>query len=52
MSPGPIPWRDIKEYADFSGLDYDNFGVFVLVIRAMDSVYLEWLSKKAGNNNG
>jgi len=49
MSIGPIPWDKVVDYARFAGLDYDNLGLFVMVIRAMDSVYLEWLSKKAEN---
>lgn len=46
MSLGPIPWTAIIEFAEFSGLDSEILPVFVLSIRAMDAVYLEWTSKK------
>lgn len=34
------------QYAEFSGLDSEILPVFVLSIRAMDVVYLEWQDKK------
>lgn len=45
-SLGPIPWRDIIYYADFAVLDEDLLPVFVQSIRAMDTVYLEYVKKK------
>lgn len=47
MATGPIPWGDIIEFARFSGLDESLLELFLRVIRAMDTVYLEWISKKA-----
>jgi len=47
MSLGPIPWRDIVYYARYFELDEDLLPLFVRVIRAMDSVYLEWKRKQA-----
>jgi len=49
MSIGPIPWQHIIAYAEWAELDYDLRGIFVLVMRAMDSTYLEWLNRKAKN---
>lgn len=43
---GPIPWDKIVEYADFVGLEKDMARVFVLTIRSMDSIYLDWVDKK------
>jgi hypothetical protein len=49
MGTGPIPWGEIAQFAQFSGLDDENFSTFVQVMRAMDSVYLKWVGKKQGN---
>ncbi|MHA1859165.1 MAG: phage tail assembly chaperone [Candidatus Thorarchaeota archaeon] len=49
MAAGPIPWRDIIEFARFSELDESLLDMFVRVIRTMDNVYLEWMRKKAEN---
>lgn len=43
---GPIPWRDIVHYADWVGLETDVAAAFVVVIRAMDSGFLEWQEKE------
>lgn len=38
MTSGPIPWSSIQRYAELSpGID---LGIFLLVIREMDDVYL------------
>ena len=45
MSPGPIPWRDIRDYAIDAGLDWTETGVFTEIIHTMDSAWLEWQRK-------
>lgn len=49
---GPVPWTAIIEYAEFAGLDSEILPVFVLCIRAMDSVYLDWIEKKKKTQSG
>ena len=46
MGPGPIPWRDIVDYADRSRLDRVETAVFVDVISALDRAWLEHMDKK------
>lgn len=43
---GPIPWRDILTYAQFSGLENDLIDPFIQIIREMDSGYLKWQIEK------
>lgn len=43
---GPVPWTAIAEYADFSGLDYEETLVLVRAVRALDVVFLKWQDKK------
>ena len=43
---GPIPWRDIIFYAQYAGLEEDLLPVFVRSLRAMDTVYMEYIDKK------
>lgn len=40
MSPGPIPWNFIEEYARTHGLDRLNTHVLHRTIRSLDSTYL------------
>lgn len=47
---GPIPWRDIVEYADRHKLDEDVAGAFVYVIREMDAKYLAHVAEKQDKN--
>jgi len=49
MSAGPIPWRDIINFAHYMELDEDFIDPFLRIIRAMDDAYLEWVKKKADN---
>lgn len=46
MGMGPIPWRDIIEYAGFYRLDEDITEAFVDIIREMDTAYLGWHSEE------
>ena len=46
MSVGPIPWRDIINFAEWVELEKGLIPMFVLTIRVMDNVYLKWLDKK------
>ena len=46
MGVGPIPWKDIHNYANFLELDYDLINFFIQVIRAMDIAFIKWQSKK------
>jgi len=50
MGLGPIPWKDILEYAQYKELDCDLVDMFFLTIRAMDRVYLDWSDKRADKN--
>ena len=42
MSVGPIPWRDMSEYARVEGLDPDVRAAFIQVLRQLDVKYLDW----------
>src|SRR5690606_30486884 len=42
VSLGPIPWRDILLYAEYSGLEEDVIEPFIFIIRHMDDAYLKW----------
>lgn len=46
MGIGPIPWRDIHNYAFFLGLEYDVIDPFIQIIMEMDSGYLSWYNAK------
>jgi hypothetical protein len=44
---GPIPWRDIMVYGkEYVGLDHFTLKSFVLVVREMDRVFLDWHNEK------
>lgn len=47
MATGPIPWRDILQYASYSGLERDVADAFVVIIRSMDAGFMEWQAKEA-----
>jgi len=49
---GPIPWGEVIRFAQFAGLDDHLTGVFLRTIRAMDTVYMEWWSKKNKSKEG
>ena len=49
---GPIPWRDIVQYGRFYELEPDVLRMFIRVIRAMDTVYLEWEAKRKPKKDG
>ena len=40
---GPIPWRDVVAYAACAGFDAENTRVFLLIIEALDTVWMEWM---------
>ncbi len=40
---GPIPWDQIVKYGLRVGLDDDMIEVFVILLRAMDAGYLEYM---------
>jgi hypothetical protein len=42
MSAGPIPWTAMVTYGKMVGLDTDAMELFILVLRMMDSEYLEY----------
>ena len=44
---GPIPWTAIMQYADRSRMDADMTDIFLNVIRALDSVWIEYQSKNS-----
>lgn len=46
MSPGPIPWTAIVEYARYKQLDSGMLGPFVDIMRRLDAVYLEDTSRE------
>jgi len=46
MGMGPIPWDKIIMYSSYFQLEPDIRNVFVLTIRAMDTVYLKWHDDK------
>ena len=50
MSEGPIPYSKIKRYADDRDLTYEEFYDMLLVIREMDSAYLNYRSSEAENS--
>jgi len=50
--PGPIPWRDIIQYGEFHGLEWDVLKMFIQVIMAMDKAYLEWEAKRKPTSDG
>lgn len=47
MAAGPIPWTAMEAYADKLGLVEDDFERFTVLVRALDSEYLEYQAKKA-----
>jgi hypothetical protein len=56
MGLGPIPWDRAREYGLYAGLDDANMPVFLAVMQAMDSLYLEWegkeVKRRAAQGNG
>lgn len=51
-STGPIPWRDLVHFAEYHGLDDEMVRPFMVIIRAMDSVYLKYQEKKNKSSKG
>ncbi len=47
---GPIPWTAIQELGHASGLDENNIKALLVVIRAMDDVFLKFQERK--HNSG
>ncbi len=47
---GPIPWSRIVEYGDRSGLEPDLVESLVMVVRALDEVYLGWTAEEMERN--
>ena len=45
MSIGPIPWRDIIEYAHYQNLEDNFIDHFVSIIRIMDNAYIKQVTK-------
>lgn len=45
MSEGPIPWSSMDRWALRHEIDGDEFNRFVLIMRAMDSAYIEYRTK-------
>jgi hypothetical protein len=60
MAEGPIPWTAMNQYAARYDVQGDEFDRFVLLIKAMDSVYIERrsaqhkkaMNKASRNNSG
>lgn len=46
MALGPIPHSAIRDYAVEAGLDSDMMVLFDVVIRSMDSAYVDWVNKQ------
>lgn len=42
----PISWKDIIAYAEYVGLDREMTDAFLIIIRAMDTAYMDWVSKQ------
>lgn len=51
MSLGPIPWRDMLLYAQYHCLDSFTIDLFISIIKAMDTFYLDWHRKEQERNN-
>lgn len=45
---GPIPWRDVVDYASYAGLDAEVTPAFCRILRAMDVAFLGWLDEERG----
>lgn len=43
---GPIPWTAIREYANYMGVEADEFDRLVLLIREMESERDQYLEEK------
>lgn len=41
----PIPWRALQSYAEYYGLDNDDFEDFQFILRKMDDAYLDTVNK-------
>ncbi len=46
MAAGPIPWTAMETYADKLGLTGDDFERFTVLVRMLDSEYLEYQLKR------
>jgi len=44
--PGPIAWRDLRQWADHHGYGLDEFDLLLAGVEAMDSLYLAWTLKQ------
>jgi hypothetical protein len=49
---GPIPWSSIVKYAEYHGFEYDEREDFLVFIRRMDNVYIDFVLKKQKQNTG
>lgn len=47
MMSGPIPWTAVNTYAVREGFTGDDYEQFVLLVRMMDVVYLEYQVNEA-----
>ena len=45
MAEGPIPWSVVDRWASRHGIEGEDFDRLVLIIKAMDSVYIEERTK-------
>lgn len=49
MSPGPIPWSDVKEYAVFYGYSEEQLEDLLYHINEMDREYFSYLKDSSKN---
>lgn len=53
FSPGPIPRRAIRQYAEEIGMDdFDDFQRFAYIIKEIDAAYLKHLDEKINKGKG
>jgi hypothetical protein len=43
---GPIPWNQIRDYAEWSGLERDVAFAFATIIRKLDAYYLDAVARQ------
>jgi len=51
MGVGPIPWIYINDYANAEQLSNDERYLLHVVIRKMDTVYLDFINEKKSDGN-
>jgi hypothetical protein len=52
MSEGPIPWTAIQEYCLVNEIEGEQKEDLLVIIRDMDSCYIDWRNKELERKNG